>query len=170
MTSWLRKRVIRDPPHHHQKGVRKWDSCYGSAIRLPENLGRNHSQVYFDRQNETAGHSESQNSMIPFIVWRKEHTTFLCQGPWEIITERKLWGSSGEFFRGLKSLVDTDERWAPGTKPSEHLQRGSPQNELLVREEKWRRRACTADSKREKVRRRPGRKQEGKKHREGQDL
>ena len=22
-------------PHHHQKGVRKRDSCHGSAIRLP---------------------------------------------------------------------------------------------------------------------------------------
>ena len=108
--------------------------------------------------------------MILFLVWRKEQTTFLCQGIVKNNTERKLWGSSGEFFRGLKSLVDTDERWAPGTEPPEHLQRGSAQNELPVREEKWRRGACTADSKREKVRRRPGRKQEGKKHREGQDL
>lgn len=71
---------------------------------------------------------------------------------------RKFWGSSGEFFRGLKSLVDTDGRWALGTEPPEHLQRGSAQNELPVREEKWRRGACTADSKRGKVRRRPGRK------------
>ena len=76
-----------------------------------------------DWQNETAGHSESQNSMILFLVWRKEQTTFLCQGIVKNNTEENSEGQV-ESSSGVSSPQQTLMKDEPQAQSRQNTSRG----------------------------------------------